>query len=72
MLPGATKTVGVVKLIKYLFPDLPYEDAEKKFMDENRSTSLIQRLIEPEEIAAFVTFLCSPKSSVINGAVFVH
>lgn len=68
VLAGATKTDGVVKLIKYLYPDLPYEKAEAKFMNESRPESLIQRLIEPEEIAAFVTFLCSPLSSAINGA----
>lgn len=37
-------------------------------MKENRPTSIIQRLIRPEEIAHFVTFLSSPLSSAINGA----
>ncbi|OAB54925.1 3-oxoacyl-ACP reductase [Leptolyngbya valderiana BDU 20041] len=68
VLPGPTKTAGVVQFIKDIFPDLPDAEAEKKFVTENRSTSLIQRLIQPEEIAAFVTFLCSPKSSAMNGA----
>ncbi len=43
-------------------------EAEARFMKENRPTSIIQRLIRPEEIAHFVTFLCSPLSYAINGS----
>lgn len=68
VMPGSTKTEGVIKFVQDVFPDLPYDEAEKKFMAENRATSLIQRLISPEEIADFVTFVCSPKASAINGA----
>jgi 3-oxoacyl-[acyl-carrier protein] reductase len=68
VLPGSTKTDGVVKFVQDVFPNLPYAEAEKRFMKENRSTSLVQRLIEPAEIADFVTFLCSDRASAINGA----
>ncbi|AMO70920.1 SDR family NAD(P)-dependent oxidoreductase [Sphingorhabdus sp. M41] len=68
VLPGSTRTDGVMKFVQDVFRDLPYDQAEKKFMAENRATSLIQRLINPQEIASFVAFLCSPKSSAINGA----
>lgn len=68
VLPGSTRTPGVMKFVQDVFPDLPYEQAERKFMADNRPTSLIQRLIRPEEIASFVTYLCSPLSSAINGA----
>jgi 3-oxoacyl-[acyl-carrier protein] reductase len=34
------------------------------------NTSLIERLIRPEEIADTVTFLYSGKASSVNGAVF--
>lgn len=37
-------------------------------MAENRSTSLIQRLIRPEEIANAAVFLCSPLASAFNGS----
>jgi 3-oxoacyl-[acyl-carrier protein] reductase len=37
-------------------------------MQENRPTSLLERLIDPQEIADFVTFLSSPLASAINGA----
>ena len=68
ILAGSTKTEGVKEFVQNLFPSLPYEKAERKFMDENRSTSLIGRLINPSEIANFATFICSPLSSAINGA----
>jgi 3-oxoacyl-[acyl-carrier protein] reductase len=68
VLPGSTKTAGVEKFIQEVFPGVEYETAEKRFMEENRPTSLISRLIRPEEIAAFVAFVCSPLASAINGA----
>ena len=68
ILPGSTRTVGVEKFIQDVFPGVEYETAEKRFMKENRPTSLIARLILPEEIAAFVAFVCSPLASAINGA----
>jgi len=68
ILPGSTKTVGVEEFIREVFPGVDDETAEKRFMSENRPTSLIQRLIRPEEVADFVAFICSPKASAINGA----
>jgi 3-oxoacyl-[acyl-carrier protein] reductase len=67
VLPGPTRTEGVERFIKGLFPDMPYEAAEKRFMKENRPTSLLARLIRPEELAAAVTFLASPLGSAVNG-----
>jgi 3-oxoacyl-[acyl-carrier protein] reductase len=34
----------------------------------NRSSSLLQRLIEPKEVADFITYVSSPLASAINGA----
>ncbi len=67
VLPGPTRTEGVERFIQGLFPDLPYEEAEKRFMKENRPTSLLARLIRPEELGAAVTFLASPLASAVNG-----
>ncbi len=67
VLPGPTRTDGVERFIKGLFPDMGYEAAEKRFMKENRPTSLLVRLIRPDELAAAVTFLCSPLASAVNG-----
>jgi 3-oxoacyl-[acyl-carrier protein] reductase len=68
IMPGSTKTEGVKKFIQDVFPGDEYEAAEKRFMRENRPTSLIARLIRTEEVAAFVAFVCSPLASAINGA----
>ncbi len=68
IMPGSTKTAGVEKFIQDVFPGVEYETAEKRFMKENRPTSLIGRLILPEEVAAFVAFICSPLASAVNGA----
>lgn len=68
VLPGSTRTEGVDKFVQDLFPDLPLADAAKRFMQENRPTSLIERLIEPHEIADFIAYVSSPLASAINGA----
>src|SRR4029077_5651756 len=68
VMPGSTKTEGVAKLVQEIFPGMSLEEAEKRFMRENRPSSLIERLIHPKEIADFVTYLSSPLASAINGA----
>ena len=68
VLPGSTKTEGVMKFIREVFPGLSTEDAERRFMRENRPTSLIERLIDPAEVGDFVAYLCSLRSSAVNGA----
>jgi 3-oxoacyl-[acyl-carrier protein] reductase len=68
VLPGSTKSEGVTKFIADLFPGLSEQEAESQFMEKNRPNSLIVRLINPQEIADAVTFVCSPRASAINGA----
>jgi 3-oxoacyl-[acyl-carrier protein] reductase len=68
VLPGPVNTEGVGTFIANVFPDLPRAEAHRKFMRENRPTSLIQRLTEPREIADFVTFIASQRASAVNGA----
>jgi 3-oxoacyl-[acyl-carrier protein] reductase len=68
ILPGSTQSEGVAKLVQELFPDLSLGEAGRKFMRENRPTSLIERLLDPKEIANFVTYISSPLASGINGA----
>ena len=41
---------------------------EQEFFRSMRPTSLLRRFARPEEVAAMVTFVCSPLSSVTNGA----
>ncbi|MGJ8656694.1 MAG: SDR family NAD(P)-dependent oxidoreductase [Akkermansiaceae bacterium] len=68
VLPGSTLTEGVQKFIADIFPGLPADEAEARFMSENRPTSLIQRLIKPEEIGDIVAFISSARAAVINGS----
>jgi 3-oxoacyl-[acyl-carrier protein] reductase len=68
VLPGSTLTEGVEKFVGDIFPDLTPAEAQKKFMQQNRPTSLIERLINPEEIADAVAFVSSARASAINGA----
>ena len=47
--------------------DAPWHEAQVTFMREHRPHSLIQRLIEPEEIANMVAYLCSEYASATTG-----
>jgi 3-oxoacyl-[acyl-carrier protein] reductase len=68
VMPGSTLTEGVTTFVQGLFPGLSVEEAGRRFIRENRPTSLIERLIQPEEIASFVAFVASPLASAVNGA----
>lgn len=68
ILPGSTRTEGVDKFVQDLFPGVPLAEAGRRFIRENRPTSLLERLIDPREIADFVAFVSSPRASAINGA----
>lgn len=68
VLPGPTRTESVEKFIHDVFPDLPPAEAQRRFMAENRPSSLIARLIDPAEIGAVVAFIASARAAVINGA----
>jgi 3-oxoacyl-[acyl-carrier protein] reductase len=68
VMPGSTLTEGVTTFIQGLFPGLSLEEAGRRFIRENRPTSLIERLIQPGEIANFVAFVASPLASAVNGA----
>jgi NAD(P)-dependent dehydrogenase (short-subunit alcohol dehydrogenase family) len=69
ILPGPTLTPGVEEFVRdRLGDDLPFEEAERRFIAEERPTSLLGRLIRPEEIANFVTYVASDLSSATTGA----
>lgn len=68
VLPGPCRTEGVAALIAGLYPGVETSEAERRFVAENRPTSLIQRLSRPEEVADFVTFLASGRTGIVNGA----
>jgi NAD(P)-dependent dehydrogenase (short-subunit alcohol dehydrogenase family) len=69
VIAGPTHTGGVEDFMKELVdPDLPFEKAQVEFMKKFRPQSLLQRLIEPEEIANMVVYLSSPQASATTGA----
>lgn len=65
---GPTHTEGVEEFVYQLVDrTLPWRDAEQTFMREHRPLSLLQRLIEPREVANMVVYLSSPQASATTG-----
>ena len=69
VIAGPTHTGGVEDFVYELVSrDLPWEEAQHEFMVQHRPQSLIQRLIEPDEIASMVVYLSSTFASATTGA----
>jgi len=69
VLPGPTLTPGVEEFVRdRVGDDVPFEEAERRFIAEERPTSLLGRLIRPEEIANMITYVASELSSSTTGA----
>lgn len=69
VLAGPTHTGGVEDFVYELVdPALPWDEAQREFMRVHRPQSLLQRLIEPVEIANMVVYLSSPLASATTGA----
>lgn len=65
---GPTHTGGVEDFVREMVgDDLPWDEAQHRFMVEHRPQSLVERLLEPEEIAHMVTYLASPLASATTG-----
>ena len=68
VMAGPTHTEGVEEFVRSLVgDDLPWDEAQVEFMRRHRPTSLIQRLIEREEIANLVAYLASEHASATTG-----
>ncbi|MBB5911196.1 NAD(P)-dependent dehydrogenase (short-subunit alcohol dehydrogenase family) [Nocardia transvalensis] len=68
VIAGPTHTAGVEDFVYQLVDrSLPWDEAQREFMRAHRPQSLIQRLIEPEEIAHMVVYLSSPFASATTG-----
>ena len=68
VIAGPTHTAGVEDFVYQLVDkSLPWETAQREFMRKHRPQSLLERLIEPEEIANMVTYLASPQASATTG-----
>lgn len=70
VLPGTTRSEGIVDFLKSVAedPNAPEAEIERAFFVRDRPTSLIQRMIEPGEIASLVAYVASPLSAATNGA----
>jgi NAD(P)-dependent dehydrogenase (short-subunit alcohol dehydrogenase family) len=68
VIAGPTHTAGVEDFVYQLVgKDLPWDEAQHQFMLKHRPQSLLQRLIEPAEIANMVVYLSSPLASATTG-----
>jgi NAD(P)-dependent dehydrogenase (short-subunit alcohol dehydrogenase family) len=68
VIAGPTHTAGVEDFVYQLVDKaLSWEEAQREFMRLHRPQSLLQRLIEPDEIANMVTYLASPLASATTG-----
>lgn len=68
VIAGPTHTGGVEDFVYQLVDrSLPWDEAQREFMRRHRPQSLLQRLIEPEEIAHLVVYLSSPLASATTG-----
>ena len=71
VLPGPTRSEGIIGFLKNLASDpaAPPEQIEAEFFAKSRPSSLLQRMIDPDEIANLVAYVASPLSSATNGTV---
>lgn len=70
IMPGPTRSEAIVEFLEKMSTtkNPTPEQAEKEFFEKHRSSSLLQRLIESEEIASLVAYIASPLSAATNGA----
>lgn len=68
--PGPTKSDGIVGYLQGLAEQTgqTVEQVQEAFIKEHRSTSIIQRFSEVEEVANMVTYIASPQASSTTGA----
>ena len=70
VLPGPTRSEGIVDFLKSVSenPDGTPAELEAEFFRRGRPTSLLQRMVEGEEVANLVAYLASPLAAATNGA----
>jgi NAD(P)-dependent dehydrogenase (short-subunit alcohol dehydrogenase family) len=72
VLPGPTLTEGLRAMLEgqagHPLDDAGIEEAGRAFIAANRPTSLLGRLIRPEEVASLVVYLAGEGSSATTGA----
>jgi NAD(P)-dependent dehydrogenase (short-subunit alcohol dehydrogenase family) len=70
VLPGPTRSEGIVDFLRSVSsnPNGSNAEIEAEFFQKGRPTSLIQRLLEAEEVADLVAFVASPLASGTTGS----
>ena len=70
VLPGPTRAAAIADFLKSVSanPEGTPEEHEVEFFTQHRSASLLQRMIEPEEVASLVAYVASPLAAATNGA----
>ncbi len=68
VLPGPTRSEGVVEFVDQVSGGQNFEAFEKEFFQSMRPSSLIKRFADTQEVANMVTYLCSPLASATTGA----
>jgi len=70
VLPGPTRAAGIFDFLKSVSsnPEGTPAEHEAEFFEKHRSASLLQRMIEPQEVASLVAYVASPLSAATNGA----
>lgn len=70
VLPGPTASEGVTEFVAQMAQKehISSAEMEKRFFETARPTSLLQRFITPDEVAALVAYVASPLASATNGA----
>ena len=70
VLPGPTRSEAIVGFLRSRAStlDATPEQAEKEHFENDRPTSLIQRMAEDREVASLVAYLASPLAAATNGA----
>lgn len=70
ILPGPTRSEGVLDMIKQAAEEegVSPEEMESRFIQENRPSSIIQRLATPDEVANMSVYIASPQASATTGA----
>jgi hypothetical protein len=70
VLAGPTSSEGATEFVNRVAASMKKtpKEFEQEFFRSMRPTSLLRRFTTPEEVAAMVTFVCSPLSAATNGA----
>jgi NAD(P)-dependent dehydrogenase (short-subunit alcohol dehydrogenase family) len=70
VMPGPTRTEGVEQMVNNLTKEQGTDAAsfEAEFFRTVRPSSLLKRFETPEEVAAMVVYVCSPRASATNGS----